>query len=331
MAACPTRRTLLRGLAPLGYAATGAARALAQPQHSGAKVRDGDYFSPLMPLVENRTLMGKGSLLLAPVDEPALFFVSDHRHVSETLWKPGSLVKPFLLEYLLEHGLLRDEERHPCPGGALPFAGRRLDCSHAPQPGPLDPATALALSCNRCFLHWAERLLRPGRRDAFANALRLAGFSKRQWFGQQTAAAQVSSPRSREAVLLQSLGESDIVTTPLAVLGAYQAFLRRVRDGNNSIGPLRMASPTLLSGMSNCIRAGTGIEAQVPGLYLGGKTGTGTSPDRRSLHGWMVSYWPVAAPRLVMVVLIEHGRGGVEAAAVTGEAWRRLQRAGLVS
>lgn len=329
MGAAATRRSWMRGLARLGLSLAGASTSVAQPRASRQQYED--CSSALMPVVRQGRLAGRGSLLLAPVDQPSLLFVSDHRQVRDTLWKPGSTVKPFLLEHLLERGLLRAEEEYLCPGGALPFAGRRLDCSHAPQPAPLDPATALALSCNRCFLHWAERLLRPAHRGSFAEALRRAGFSARHWFGQQTASAQVSLPRTREATLLQALGESDVLTTPLAMLGAYQALLRRLRHATPSSGPASIAAPTLLAGMRDCVRAGTGIEAEVPGLALAGKTGTGTSPDRRSLHGWMVSFWPAGAPRLLMVVCVEHGRGGTEAAPLAGEAWKSLQRAGLLS
>lgn len=263
----------------------------------------------------------RGGLALAAVGSDGLLFASHPGIVRETLWKPGSTVKPFLLQHLLEQGLLRAEESFPCPGGPLPFAGRRFDCSHAPQGAPLDPATALALSCNHCFLHWAERLARArGGRASFAEALRRSGFSARQVFGQRCAPASVSNPASKEAMLLQALGEANVVTTPLALLEAYRRLL-----ASPSGGELPPAMRVPRQGMRDCVRAGTGAEARVEGLDLGGKTGTATSSDRLSLNGWMVSFWPAARPALVMVVFVENGRGGAEAAPIAGAAWRALR------
>ncbi len=262
----------------------------------------------------------RGSLSLARVAEETLIFTSNPRAVHETLSKPGSTVKPFLLRHLLERGLLKEEETYPCPGGPLPFAGRRFDCSHAPQGAPLDPSSALALSCNRCFLHWAERLREdPARGAGFAEALRQSGFSDRQVFQQRTLAPRVTNPATREEMLLQALGESNVITTPLTLLNAYRRLLDTLHRDKSP------AARVLREGMRDCIRAGTGFEARIRGLDLAGKTGTATSPDRRSLNGWMLSFWPAARPELVMAVYVENGRGGVEAASITSAAWRSLQ------
>lgn len=275
----------------------------------------------LRPLCLREFAVTRGGLALATVGDEELIFLSNRESAYQTLWKPGSTVKPFLLRHLIERGLLGEEETFPCSGGPLPFAGRRLDCSHAAQGAPLDPATALALSCNRCFLHWAKRIARdPGGRAGFAEALRRSGFSSRRPFGESGAAAVVNNPSSNDEMLLQALGEADVLTTPLALLDAYRRLLAPMRT-NEASPALRV----LRQGMRDCVRAGTGIEARVRGLDIGGKTGTSTSADRRSLNGWMVSYWPAAQPKFVMVVFVENGRGGVEAAPIAGEAWRALQ------
>jgi membrane peptidoglycan carboxypeptidase len=130
----------------------------------------------------------------------------------------------------------------------------------------------------------------------------------------------VNNPSSHDEMLLQALGEANVLTTPLALLDAYRRLLAPQRANE---GPT--ASRVLRQGMRDCVRAGTGIEARVPGLDIGGKTGTATSADRRSLNGWMLSFWPVAQPKFVMVVFVENGRGGVEAAPIAGAAWRALR------
>lgn len=290
------------------------------PQRARAESWD-PIVGTLQPLCLREFATTRGGLALAAVGSEELIFLSNRESAYQTLWKPGSTVKPFLLRYLIQRGLLREEETFPCPGGPLPFAGRRFDCSHAAQGAPLDPATALALSCNRCFLHWAARLARdPGGRAGFAETLRRSGFSSRRPFGQSGAAAFVNNPSSNEEMLLQALGETDVLTTPLALLDAYRRLLAPMRT-NEAPPALRV----LRQGMRDCVRAGTGVEARVAGLDIGGKTGTATSADRRSLNGWMMSFWPAAQPKFVMVVFVENGRGGVEAAPIAGAAWRALR------
>jgi penicillin-binding protein 2 len=47
---------------------------------------------------------------------------------------------------------------------------------------------------------------------------------------------------------------------------------------------------------------------------VAGKTGTAETPSGTD-HSWYASWAPARAPRIVVVVLIEHGGFGVEAAA----------------
>jgi peptidoglycan glycosyltransferase len=294
--------------------------ALAVSRHLCAK--SWDHITGTLMELCRRELRGlSGGLAMTSVFAEGFQFLSNRETCAQTLWKPGSTVKPFLLLHLFERGLLREHDTFPCPGGPLPFAGRRLDCSHAPQGGPLDPAMALALSCNRCFLHWAERLTSdPKGIGAFAETLRRAGFAARQAMAIDCGPAEVRTPTTRDAAMLQAIGEADVVNTPLALLEAYRRLLLRIHQPDAP-----RWTRILLEGMRDCVRAGTGAEARVPGLDLAGKTGTATSNSRQSLNGWMVSYWPSWRPRFAMVVFVERGRGGVEAAAITQAAWQALQ------
>jgi penicillin-binding protein 2 len=74
---------------------------------------------------------------------------------------------------------------------------------------------------------------------------------------------------------------------------------------------------------------GTGGRARVPGVRVGGKTGTAQVvrlehtedleeheiPIRYRDHAWFVSFAPVEAPEIVVAVLAEHGGHGGSAAA----------------
>lgn len=67
-------------------------------------------------------------------------------------------------------------------------------------------------------------------------------------------------------------------------------------------------------GMLNAVRYGTGRNAGVSGLSLAGKTGTAQNPQGAD-HAWFACYAPATKPKIVLVVMIEHGGGGGEVAA----------------
>jgi penicillin-binding protein 2 len=80
-------------------------------------------------------------------------------------------------------------------------------------------------------------------------------------------------------------------------------------------------------GLLAVVDDGTGAAAKVEGLEVAGKTGTvqvvaqETWIESRELrqehrdHAWFASFAPYQAPRLVVVVFIEHGGHGSQAAA----------------
>lgn len=62
------------------------------------------------------------------------------------------------------------------------------------------------------------------------------------------------------------------------------------------------------------MRTGTGKAAAINGVTLAGKTGTAEVKDQRS-HSWFGGYGPVEDPQVAVVVLVENGGLGGEAAA----------------
>lgn len=233
---------------------------------------------------------------------------------AQVLWRPGSTVKPFLLERLLDAGLVSATSEYRCQG-KLRVENRVLDCAHASQPMPLLPAEALALSCNEYFIHYAARL--PV--GAFARTLAEAGVGDRQPFGRDCAPAGVEIPSDMDSHLLQCVGESHVFTSPLALLAAFAQLLSRMRDR-----PETASARVLGEGMRECVNQGTGVGARVPSLDVAGKTGTGGARARTHLNGWFLSYAPSAAPRYAMVTFVEHGSGGGDAAPLAAAVWKVL-------
>ena len=135
-----------------------------------------------------------------------------------------------------------------------------------------------------------------------------------------------------------SIGQGYLAVTPLQLAVAYSALA----NGGNVVQPhvasavvsatgrvlrrLRFPPATHLKltdawairqGLYDAAHAGNGTSAAVFGSFpipVAGKTGTAQTPHG-SDHSWYASWAPAAHPRVVIVVLIEHGGFGVESAA----------------
>jgi membrane carboxypeptidase/penicillin-binding protein PbpC len=73
---------------------------------------------------------------------------------------PGSTIKPLLLEYALEHGIVRPEMEVYCRRN-LHVGGRALPCTHPADLPVFTAESALAESCNTWFAEMARRFSGP--------------------------------------------------------------------------------------------------------------------------------------------------------------------------
>jgi penicillin-binding protein 2 len=135
-----------------------------------------------------------------------------------------------------------------------------------------------------------------------------------------------------------SIGQGYLAVTPLQLAVAYSALANggavvRPHVANAVVGangrPLRRlwfaprrrlhltGVETIRRGLYDAAHAASGTSAAVFGSFpvpVAGKNGTAQTPDG-SDHSWYASWAPAGRPRVVVVVLIEHGGFGAEAAA----------------
>jgi len=80
--------------------------------------------------------------------------------------------------------------------------------------------------------------------------------------------------------------------------------------------------------MVNVVEApnGTGKQARVPGIQVGGKTGTAQNPHGED-HAWFISFAPADDPQIALAVLVENaGSGGAIAAPIAREVIKAYLR-----
>jgi penicillin-binding protein 2 len=134
-----------------------------------------------------------------------------------------------------------------------------------------------------------------------------------------------------------SIGQGFLAVTPLQLAVAYSTLANGGKVVRPHVGraillpgggkrllrfpPRRrlhlVGLDTIRQGLFDAAHAADGTSASIFGSFpvpVAGKTGTAETPSGTD-HSWYASWAPARSPRVVVVVLIEHGGFGVEAAA----------------
>jgi cell division protein FtsI/penicillin-binding protein 2 len=75
----------------------------------------------------------------------------------------------------------------------------------------------------------------------------------------------------------------------------------------------------VIEGMRQCVQRGTGRASALPGISVGGKTGSAQNPAGKA-HAWFVAVAPLEDPQIAVCVMVEHGGHGSTAAAPVARA-----------
>ena len=125
------------------------------------------------------------------------------------------------------------------------------------------------------------------------------------------AAGEIAPPSSLEQRQLLALGAANILIT-LELVSAY----RKLALKKNKIVSEALEAATAY---------GTARLARPPGVRVAGKTGTASDPGSGQIHAWFAGYAPAESPRIAVMVFLEQGVGGRDAAPIA----RQLIQAAL--
>jgi penicillin-binding protein 2 len=228
--------------------------------------------------------------------------------------QPGSSIKPFTLLALLQAGKLDGHTAMVCKR-TLSIGGHKLDCTHPATSEPLAPAAALAYSCNSYFTSVATRLTSAQLHDSFVRF----GFNAPTGLSRNEAAGQVGLSQALEELQLQAIGEWGISITPLELLYGYRELATLAnRDPNGKLSPV-------FEGLQQSVSYGVGHMAQPDEpMRVAGKTGTAAAGEGPWTHAWFAGYAPADNPEIVLVVFLEKGHGGADAANAAREIFAAL-------
>jgi peptidoglycan glycosyltransferase len=249
-------------------------------------------------------------------------------------YPPGSTFKPVIAAAALESGLT-PQTRFPNPAGGfpLPLTNRILKNfggGACPGGASLTLADGLRVSCNATF---AQTALRIG---ATALVRMAESFGLDRDLGSdiplvrscvKSATAGCAEPiLDKPQTALTGIGQFGVRVSPLqmAIVAATIAnggrvprpmLVKEVQDFNGAV--VKRFSPSLSRPifsaetaaalkkmMIDVVKFGTGTNARISGVEVGGKTGTAqTGVEGEFPHTWFISF----APRIAVAVIVEHG------------------------
>ena len=266
--------------------------------------------------------------LTADRDKPML-----DRALRET-YPPGSTFKLVTAAAALESGnFRRDSEVNNAAQLDLPqttanlpnFDGQRCNAG-----GRATLEDALKRSCNAAF---GQVGLDLGG-DALRDQAEKFGFNRAFEVPMTTARSRFPVELDAPQTAQSAIGQFDVRATPLqmamvaATIGnrgvLMQPFMvREVRAPDLSV--LDRTSPdeigevmspqtadTLAQMMVTVVEEGTGSNARINGVRVGGKTGTAQQGANRKPHAWFVSLAPINDPKVAVAVVLEDGGGAAE-------------------
>ncbi len=268
-------------------------------------------------------------------------------------YPPGSVFKLMVAIAGLESGALTPETKFHCPGQFY-LGNVKFDDWKKGGHGTLDLRNAIVNSCN---VYFYQAGLRVGIEE-ITRISRAFGLGEPPGLGLgDEAKGSLPDPQPRRRgqpgwsagnTVVTSIGQGLVVTSPMQLLSMVSAIanggtiyrpwvVKKIASLSGEVldeyepEPVRqvLVKPETLAfirqAMLGVVNEGTGARAKVPGIPIGGKTGTaqvvrkGEGKGQADLkdHGWFVSFAPVDNPQIAVVVLVENGGfGGLVAAPV---------------
>jgi stage II sporulation protein D len=242
----------------------------------------------------------------------------------ENAFAPGSTLKPFVTIAAMRAGLIDKDSRTLC---RQEYSHRdfKTVCSHPAHLAPLNPADAIAYSCNFYFARLGERM-----DERVLNPVLLQfgfGSPSEGNFDHESSGKLIKAEWQPE----NALGDGQYVqVTPVQLLMAYSALVNgghllipTVADAQSFTAHTRAEisiandeHDVIIDGMRGAVVFGTAERAGLASLplYIIGKTGTATPSKGFRSQGWFVGFAAeqqnqFVNPKLGVLVFLKKGHG----------------------
>jgi len=229
-------------------------------------------------------------------------------------YEPGSIFKVITEAIALDEGLIRPTDKFLCTGEICTKDGKPY--AH----GLLSVEDALKVSCNDVFakvgseIGYSDMIDYLSNMGLFKPVLNIKGENRNEASGVK--------PTLENSMNNISIGQT-VVVTPVQMAGLYNtvvndgiyikpSIVEAIVDDNDEVvdeskgNETRIFSETAArltqETMSKVIWEGSGFEAKVEGVNIGGKTGTSTGSGGTN-HGWFAGYFELNGEKYTIVVI----------------------------
>ncbi|MGL5380493.1 penicillin-binding transpeptidase domain-containing protein [Clostridium sp.] len=229
-------------------------------------------------------------------------------------YEPGSIFKIAIETMGLDKGLISPTDVFSCTGEICSKGGKPY--GH----GELSVEDALKISCNDIsakighLIGYEDAMKYLEKMGLFKRVINLQGKSKNE--------AEGSKPTAEDSMNNISIGQT-IMVTPIQMAGVYNTIINdgvyikptiveEILDKNDEVvqkfenESVRVFSQTAAKiaqeTMHKVIWEGSGFEAKVDGVDVGGKTGTATGNGGTN-HGWFAGYFVKDGKKYSLVVI----------------------------
>jgi penicillin-binding protein 2 len=258
---------------------------------------------------------------------------------------PGSTFKPIMALAGLESGVIDDDYRVHCPGGAT-FYDRYFKCWEKRGHGTVDLHKGIVESCDVFFYNVGNRM----GIDTIAKYAEMAGFGEKTGIDLPNEASGIVPSTEWKMrnfrqkwyageTISVSIGQGALTVTPLQLAYAvgglamggvwYPPHLVKDAATKPRIAKIDPADvQKVVAGMYGVVNeaGGTGGRARLPGVSVCGKTGSAQRISNEAAKGalgrkmrdnaWFVAFAPCEAPEIAVSVLWEGAEHGWLAAPI---------------
>jgi len=277
----------------------------------------------------------------------------------QAMYPPGSVFKVVTAAAGLATGTITTSSpRVTCPG-SFRLGTRTFRCWKPEGHGTLDLIPAIVQSCDTYFytlgvrlgvatlMNWAERSGLGIRTGIDVGGEARGNVPTPEWYDKRYGKGRWS----RGVVVNLAIGQGEILMTPIQVACLVSAIvndgvahrphvLKQVESPSGRVlGTARTAVSyelpysdatlrTVREAMVGAVEGpyATGWRARIPGMRVGGKTGTAQNPHGED-HAWFAAFAPAEDPKIVVAVLVENaGGGGAIAAPIARDVMRAYFR-----
>lgn len=247
---------------------------------------------------------------------------------------PGSTFKLVTAAAALESGKYTPDTVVPGPASLkLPLTTHALNNWTGQDCGPGGQTTllnALAVSCNTAFASIGMSLGGP----ALQAQAEKFGFNTSFLVPMRAAVSRFPTNLNAPETAMAAIGQYDVTASALQmamvgagiadngtvmspylvaqVLGPDLSVLEQAQPQQFSQAMTPANAASLLSMMEAVVSQGTGSNARIPGVRVGGKTGTAQSGTNAKAHAWFVGVAPIDNPQVAVAVVLQNGGGAPE-------------------